>query len=84
VKRLKARLGDVLMKEWTLVGITSIVIAVTALGQAEKGVKASEEVMTFPERRFVLMLPLSLLRFLFIRCLLLECLTKCIRIQAKY
>ncbi|OXV10156.1 hypothetical protein Egran_02082 [Elaphomyces granulatus] len=52
MRRLKARLGDVLMKEWTLVGITPVVIAVTALGGAEKGVKVSdEENMTFPQRR---------------------------------
>jgi len=51
-KRLKARLGDVLMKEWTLVGITPVVVAVTALGGAERGVQVSdEENMTFPERR---------------------------------
>lgn len=42
------------MKEWTLVGITPVVVAVTALGGAERGVQVSdEENMTFPERRLV-------------------------------
>jgi len=46
------------MKEWTLVGITPVVIAVTALGGAEKGVKVSdEENMTFPQRRLVYIFP---------------------------
>jgi hypothetical protein len=58
MKRLKARLGDVLMKEWTLIGITPVVIAVTALGGAEKGVNISdEENMTFPQRRLVYIFP---------------------------
>jgi hypothetical protein len=53
LKRLKSRLGDTLMKEWTLVGIPAVVTAVTALGKAEKGGKIPEdELMTFPQKRF--------------------------------
>jgi hypothetical protein len=59
--RLKARLSDAMMKEWTLVGIPLVVYAIMALAKAEKqrnekkGVKAeppSEEgLLAFPERR---------------------------------
>ncbi|CRG91413.1 hypothetical protein PISL3812_08461 [Talaromyces islandicus] len=34
-KRIKDRLSDVLMKEWTLVGIPPVIYGVTALGKAE-------------------------------------------------
>ncbi|BDD58116.1 hypothetical protein MAP00_003422 [Monascus purpureus] len=46
---LKARLGDLLMKEWTLVGIPTVVVAVTALAKAEKEVQ--ERDMKVPEKR---------------------------------
>ncbi|KAL1967041.1 hypothetical protein VTN77DRAFT_3565 [Rasamsonia byssochlamydoides] len=59
--RLKARLSDTLMKEWTLVGIPLVVTAVSALGKAEKernekkGLKvespSDEELLAFPEKR---------------------------------
>ncbi|KAJ9235460.1 hypothetical protein DTO169E5_6176 [Paecilomyces variotii] len=48
-KRVKARLSDLLMKEWTLVGIPVVVIAITALAKVEKGVK--EEDVKVPEKR---------------------------------
>ncbi|EEA24742.1 hypothetical protein EYB25_004153 [Talaromyces marneffei] len=62
-KRIKARLSDVLMKEWTLVGVTPIVYAVTALGKAEtafyekRGLKMEEAppsedgLLDFPDKR---------------------------------
>lgn len=56
-KRLKARLGDVLMKEWTLVGIPAVITAVNALGMAEKlgdnehKPTSKEELLELPERR---------------------------------
>lgn len=50
-KRVKARLSDLLMKEWTLVGIPVVVIAITALAKVEKGVK--EEDVKVPEKRCV-------------------------------
>lgn len=61
-KRIKDRLSDVLMKEWTLVGIPLVVYAVSALGKAEqarlekRGVKLESEVsedglLPFPEKR---------------------------------
>ena len=62
-KRIKERLSDVLMKEWTLVGIPPVVYAVTALGKAEtelyegRGItveprQPSEDgLLEFPERR---------------------------------
>lgn len=37
------------MKEWTLVGIPVVVIAITALAKVEKGVK--EEDVKVPEKR---------------------------------
>lgn len=49
-KRVKARLGDLLMKEWTLVGIPAVVIALTALAKVEK---YKEENVQVPEKRFV-------------------------------
>ena len=36
-ERISKRLGDVLMKEWTLVGIPLVVTAVAALAKAEEG-----------------------------------------------
>lgn len=39
------------MKEWTLVGIPTVVVAVTALAKAEKEVK--EKDLKVPEKRFV-------------------------------
>jgi len=56
-KRLKARLGDVLMKEWTLVGIPAVIAAVNALGMAEilgdneHKPTSKEELLELPDRR---------------------------------
>ena len=50
-KLLKARLGDLLMKEWTLVGIPVVVVALISLAKAEKNVK--EEDLKLPEKRLV-------------------------------
>ncbi|KAL2012803.1 hypothetical protein VTN00DRAFT_328 [Thermoascus crustaceus] len=47
-KQLKARLGDLLMKEWTLVGIPAVVIALTTLAKVEK---YKEENVQVPEKR---------------------------------
>jgi hypothetical protein len=63
-KRIKQRLSDVLMKEWTLVGVPPVVYAVTALGKAEtalyekKGIavepqQPSEDgLLDFPDKRY--------------------------------
>ncbi|KAH8690766.1 hypothetical protein BGW36DRAFT_364329 [Talaromyces proteolyticus] len=60
-KRIKARLSDLLMKEWTLVGIPPVVYGVTALGKAEtarnekRGIKieppSEEGLLEFPQHR---------------------------------
>lgn len=61
-KRIKSRVSDVLMKEWTLVGVPPIVYAVTALGKAEaafyakRGITLEETpsengLLEFPEKR---------------------------------
>ncbi|KAL2218073.1 hypothetical protein M432DRAFT_580262 [Thermoascus aurantiacus ATCC 26904] len=49
-KRLKARLGDLLMKEWTLVGIPAVVVAVTTLARIEK-YRDEDEDLKVPEKR---------------------------------
>lgn len=75
-KRIKQRLSDVLMKEWTLVGIPPVVYAVTALGKAEtalyekKGIaiepqQPSEDgLLEFPEKRYAILTSLFDLRII--------------------
>jgi hypothetical protein len=62
-QRIKNRLSDVLMKEWTLVGVPLCVYAVTALGKAEQERRErlgfqiesppESELAAFPEHRYV-------------------------------